>query len=73
MKQCPFCGCREVFIAPVNVPEEVEWDYYYVHCTKCEANGPLMGTAVLAASMWNTRGEAGGISPSETFRAVETK
>ena len=53
-KPCPFCG------ADTPRADELEgwevWsDFWYVHCSVCEANGPTGESEVQSVQLWNKR------------------
>lgn len=43
LKPCPFCGSYHVHSKPgVESEDGKPWSVYYVHCDKCECDGPLV-------------------------------
>lgn len=68
---CPFCGERKSLVVEHGGGKDVWW----VHCNKCEADGPLRGTAPGAITSWTELrvGAPGDCSepPGEPLDSVE--
>ena len=58
-KPCPFCGANASRANELEGGVEVGglgWlDFWYVHCSVCEANGPTGETKVETVKLWNKR------------------
>lgn len=52
---CPFCGNTGANRNYALAPKELEPAFVYVHCERCGAQGPCVGSAWLAARKWNER------------------
>ena len=51
---CPFCG-REA--AEVCTDRDMQREFYYVFCGRCEASGPTTYDRDEVVQLWNTRHE----------------
>lgn len=56
LKPCPFCGSKNVEVRnwPTGWGCYDRWKYA-VGCLNCQADGPLVRFAVIAALKWNKR------------------
>jgi Lar family restriction alleviation protein len=52
---CPFCGAINQNPYFVGVEVDPENHGYYVHCYKCDTEGPFKTTKEKALEAWNTR------------------
>ena len=48
LKACPFCGSSDAHLARGD-------KYHWGVCFQCRAEGPVIDTEELAATLWNTR------------------
>jgi len=52
LRECPFCGCCNVYIKTFNLGQDVVGEVY---CPQCECRGPWgsLGDDGMCVSQWN--------------------